>query len=397
MYQDTTAEWRLLASFVQSSEALHRITPALFTEERVDIVQQMKSAFVRYGECSFEVLRLAFGGDIPAELLIQAPVNQQALIDELAIVARRRQLFEASQVLELQSRQYYPDETKVENVLNFDAIIPSHDSTLVPGAQRMLGDLMKKLSGNYSFTHTGIPFLDNMLGGEWLPKTLNIVMAKPGTGKTALIGQSMLEMARQHNTRSLFFSLEMSKEQLISRWVAYLLQIDASSLQFGRVPAGMADKVEQAVMFIQSLPMYVIDNPIVTLPEIRKEIRDSARQGCKVVFLDYLQIVRHHAHGNRNQDLGEVAVILKEAAKENNLSVVLLSQMNKGGDGLDAVRDSGEVAQVADTVIEMTPIDDYPDESGVRAISIRFHKNRNGKLSNNTVIFHGPTQKFTGQ
>jgi replicative DNA helicase len=261
----------------------------------------------------------------------------------------------------------------------------------------MLGDLLQKVEGTYRFTHTGINFLDQMLGGEWLPKTLNILMAKPGTGKTALIGQSMLEMARQYSTRSLFFSLEMSKEQLISRWVAYLLKLDASNLQFGRLTKDQADKVEQAVVYLQSLPMYVVDDPVINLGNIQKEIRDSVRQGCRVVFLDYLQIVRHHSHGNRNQDLGEVAVVMKEAAKEHNIAVVVLSQMNKAGDGLDAVRDSGEVAQVADTVIEMSPIDDYPDDAGNRAISLKFHKNRNGKLGTSTVIFNGSTQKFSGQ
>jgi replicative DNA helicase len=397
MYYDTDAEWRLLSSLMGNPEMLHMITPALFTDERKDIILAMKEAYVRYGECSYEVMRMALAGDVPAQMLVQVTVNQQAVVDELGIIARRRQLFEAAKSLDFESRQYYPNEEKVEQVLNFPPIIQAHDTTLVPGAQRMLGDLNQKVDGSYKFTHTGIKFLDSMLGGEWLPKTLNIIMAKPGTGKTALIGQSMLEMARQYNTRSLFFSLEMSKEQLISRWVAYLLKLDASSLQFGRVTKEQADKIEQAVMYLQSLPMSVIDDPTVGLSTIRKEIRDASRLGCKVVFLDYLQIVRHSSMGNRNNDLGEVAQTLKEAAKEANISVVVLSQMTKGREGLDAVRDSGEVAQVADAVIEMAPIDDISDDNGNRAISLKFHKNRNGKLGMSTVIFNGSTQKFSSQ
>ena len=397
MYYDQDAEWRLLSSLTANPEMLHIITPALFTDERKDIILAMKDAYVRYGECSYEVMRMALSGNVPAQMLVQVTVNQQAVVDELGIIARRRQLFEASKSLDFESKQYYPNEEKIEEVLNFPPILQSHDTTLVPGAQRMLGDLNKKVDGSYKFTHTGIKFLDTMLGGEWLPKTLNIIMAKPGTGKTALIGQSMLEMARQYNTRSLFFSLEMSKEQLISRWVAYLLKMDASSLQFGRVSKEQADKVEQAVMYLQSLPMSVIDDPTIGLSTIRKEIRDSARLGCKVVFLDYLQIVRHSPTANRNNDLGEVAQTMKEAAKEANIAVVLLSQMTKGREGLDAVRDSGEVAQVADAVIEMAPIDDIPDDAGNRAISLKFHKNRNGKLGVSTVIFNGSTQKFSSQ
>jgi|688.fasta_scaffold68323_4 replicative DNA helicase len=397
MYYDKDAEWRLLSSLMANPESLHIITPALFSDERKDILLAMKDAYVRYGECSYEVMRMALAGDVPAQMLVQVNVNQQAVIDELGFIGRRRQLFEAAKALDFESRQYYPNEEKIEGALNFAPILQSHDTTLVPGAQRMLGDLNQKIDGTYKFTHTGIKFLDTMLGGEWLPKTLNIIMAKPGTGKTALIGQSMLEMARQYSTRSLFFSLEMSKEQLISRWVAYLLKMDASNLQFGRVNKEQADKIEQAVMYLQSLPMSVIDDPTIGLSTIRKEIRDSARVGCKVVFLDYLQIVRHSPTSNRNNDLGEVAQTLKEAAKEANIAIVLLSQMTKGREGLDAVRDSGEVAQVADAVIEMAPIDDVPDDAGNRAISLKFHKNRNGKLGVSTVIFNGSTQKFSSQ
>jgi replicative DNA helicase len=395
MYQDQAAEWRLLTSFIQNPELMHNVSSAVFTEERQHYFVALKEAYVRYGELSFEVLHIAFAGQIPPELLVPATASSRALLEELARIARRRQLHNAATVLAAEATKYEPDERRVEKVLAFDPVSPTHDSTLIPGAQRMLGDLGRKLDGTYSFTRTGIRFLDSLLGGEWLPKTLNIVMAKPGTGKTALVGQSMLEMARQYQTRSLFFSLEMSKEQLISRWVAYLLSLDATAIQFGRVDRAAAARIEEVVIYLQTLPMFVIDDPTVTLDTIRREIAAAARQGCRVVFLDYLQIVRHHANGNRNQDLGEVAVHLKEIAKEHNLAVVLLSQMNKGGEGLDAVRDSGEVSQVADTVIEMSPIDEFPDTNGNRAINLRFHKNRNGKLAVSTVIFHGPTQKFT--
>ena len=395
MFQDEAAEWRLLTSFLQSPEVMHNVSATIFTDEREHFFKALKDAYVRYGELSFEVLRIAFSGQIPPELLVPSVASSRALLEELSRVARRRQLQVAANVLAGEASKYEPDEQRITKVLNFEPVTPLHDSTLVPGAQRMLGDLGKKIDGTYAFTRTGIRFLDALLGGEWLPKTLNIIMAKPGTGKTALVGQSMLEMARQYGTRSLFFSLEMSKEQLISRWVAYMLALDATSIQFGRIDRSTAARIEEAVIYLQTLPMFVIDDPTVTLDLIRKEIAGAARNGCRVVFLDYLQIVRHHQHGNRNQDLGEVAVTLKEIAKEHNLAVVLLSQMNKGGEGLDAIRDSGEVSQVADTVSEMSPIDEFPDTQGNRAVNLRFHKNRNGKLAVSTVIFHGPTQKFT--
>lgn len=395
MQQDIVGEWRLLSSFVQSPEVMHQVTPALFTDEREIIFNALKNAYTHYGELSYEVVRLAFNGDVPSELMPMVQCNQRALIDELSITARRRQLLRAAEVLAMEAKEYSPNESRVAEVLSFAPIMPSSDLSLLPGAQKLMSDLHRKYNGTYTFTHTGIKFLDQMLGGEWLPKSLSVLMAKPGTGKTALVGQSMLEMALQYNTRSLFFSLEMSKEQLMSRWVSYMLGIDTTLLQFGKLSASQMRSVEDAIVQLQTLPMSVIDNPIISLAGIRKEIRDAARTGCRVVFLDYLQIVKHHNTGLKNYDLGEVAQNLKEAAKESDLAVVLLSQMNKVGEGLDAVRDSGEVSQVADTVIEMSPIDDYPDELGNRAIGLRFHKNRNGRLGTSTVMFNGSTQKFS--
>jgi replicative DNA helicase len=391
---DLISEWRLLSSFVQSPETMHQVTPALFTDEREIVFNALKTAYIHYGELSYEVMRLAFNGDTPSEL-IPVQCNQRALVDELSITARRRQLLRAAEVLASEAKEYNPNESRISEVLNFAPIMPSSDVSLLPGAQKLMSDLHRKYNGTYTFTHTGVRFLDQMLGGEWLPKSLSVLMAKPGTGKTALVGQSMLEMALQYNTRSLFFSLEMSKEQLMSRWVSYMLGIDTTLLQFGKLSAAQMHSVEDAIIKLQTLPMSVIDNPVISLASIRKEIRDAARTGCRVVFLDYLQIVKHHNTGLKNYDLGEVAQGLKEAAKESDLAVVLLSQMNKVGEGLDAVRDSGEVSQVADTVIEMSPIDDYPDELGNRAIGLRFHKNRNGRLGTSTVMFNGSTQKFS--
>jgi replicative DNA helicase len=202
MQQDIVGEWRLLSSFVQSPEVMHQVTPALFTDEREIIFNALKNAYTHYGELSYEVVRLAFNGDVPSELMPMVQCNQRALIDELSITARRRQLLRAAEVLAMEAKQYAPNESRVAEVLSFAPIMPSSDVSLLPGAQKLMSDLHRKYNGTYTFTHTGIKFLDQMLGGEWLPKSLSVLMAKPGTGKTALVGQSMLEMALQYNTRS---------------------------------------------------------------------------------------------------------------------------------------------------------------------------------------------------
>ena len=395
MYTDITAEWRLLASIVDNPEVMHSITKEIFTEERQFILEAMRGAYIKYGELTYEGLRLALKGDVPAELTSGVVANQRALIDELVLVARRRQLLQASRELEIQSKRFEPDESVINQALEFEPLAPTSDSTIVPGAQRMLGDLFRKANGQYQFVHTGLKFLDTMLGGEWMPKTLTVLMAKPGTGKTALVGQSMLEMALRYNIPSLLISLEMAKEQLVMRWVSYMLEIDSANLLIGRITTQQRQQIEDAVIKLQQLPIHVIDTPTIKLDQIKKEIKDFAMAGGKVVFLDYIQIVNHFNTGLRNYDLGEVAQALKESAKENNIAVIALSQMNKGKDGgLDSVRDSGEISQISDTVIELSPIDEFVDDTGMRGISIKFHKNRNGRLGTSSAAFNGDFQKF---
>lgn len=395
MYTDTTAEWRLLSTLMDNPEIMHTITRQIFTEERQDVFDAMKNTYIKYGELSYEGLRVTMDGNVPPQVTSGVIANQRALVDELVLIARRRQLYLASQELEQQSRQFSPDEVAIAKILDFDPIAPSSDNTIIPGAQKMLGDLFQKTAGNYKFTYTGLKFLDQMLGGEWMPKTLSIIMAKPGTGKTALVGQSMLEMALQYNIPSMMISLEMAKEQLVMRWVSYMLEIDSSNLLVGRITSNQRKQVEEAVIKLQQLPIYVIDTPTIRLDQIKKEIKDFAGKGGKVVFLDYIQIVNHVNTGLRNYDLGEVAQAMKESAKENGIAVVLLSQMNKGGEGMDAIRDSGEISQIADTVLELSPLEDYANLDGLRAINLKFHKNRNGRLGSSPVVFNGAYQKFT--
>lgn len=394
MYTDTIAEWRLLSSFIDSPDFIHKVTEEIFTEERKDILNAMKQTYIKYGELTYEGLRIALDGEVPPQLTSGVIVNQQAVVDELVLIARRRQLKSASLILDEQSKKFAPNETEVQQALTFEPLAPSSDTTIIPGAQKMLGDLFQKVHGKYQFVHTGIKFLDTMMGGEWMPKTLTVIMAKPGTGKTALVGQSMYEMSSKYGIPSLLISLEMAKEQLVMRWVSYMLEIDSSNLLVGRITAEQGKKVEDAVVRLQQLPLRVIDTPSLRLDQIKKEIKDFAYSGGKVVFLDYLQIVNHVNTGIRNYDLGEVAQALKESAKENDIAVVALSQMNKGGEGLDSIRDSGEIAQIADSVLELCPIDEFVDDTGMRGISIKFHKNRNGRLGTTSVAFNGAFQKF---
>lgn len=396
MYVDSVAEWRMLAGVMQQPEYVNRIMPTLFTDERVAVFEAMQNAYSKYGTVTYEGVRLFLGGKVPGELSADVSDNLDAIIDDLALIARRRQLFNASNVLKLEAAEYRPNEDSVRHALDFAPIVPGADSSLVYGAQRLLTDLARKRTGNYKFTHTGFKYLDSMMGGEWQPQTLVILMAGAGVGKTTLVCNSMLRMARG-GTASLFYSLEMSKDKLLTRWLADSLEIDARDILNGtKLTDAQLAAIEQETIKLQQLPMYVIDRGDITLDEIMQGIRqDVVNKGVRVVFVDYIQIVNHDAYGsNTNKNLGDVAKKLKRLAEALGITIVVLCQKNRNGEGMDAARDSGEIQTNADAFLELEPHEDTPDELGTRAVDMVFLKNRLGPLGRNTLLFNGKYQRF---
>jgi len=127
--------------------------------------------------------------------------------------------------------------------------------------------------------------------------------------------------------------------------------------------------------------------------EIRRHVQ---KYGVRVVCIDYMQLINHHPTGNDNNDLGDVAIALKDLAKRENITIILLSQVNRTGEGLDAIRDSGEVQAVADVVIQLIPdIDPLTTTGGLTNIIFAWWKNRFGPANKKAILlFNGAYQRF---
>jgi replicative DNA helicase len=116
-----------------------------------------------------------------------------------------------------------------------------------------------------------------------------------------------------------------------------------------------------------------------------------------VIGIDYLQLINHTPTGNANHDLGEVAQELKALAKRERITIVLLSQINRTKEGMDAIRDSGEIQAVASVIMQLTPEEDdgLAAATPYKAISGGFWKNRHGRSGHKVpMLFHGPYQRF---
>lgn len=403
-FQDTTTEWRALSALIDpvNDEWINRISPALFTGKRIDVFKAMQNSYSLYGTITWEGIRTQFDGNVPNELSAAQGGNIRASVDELVRLARKRQASQKAATFKELADQHNPKLDALQAASIVDPILADEDSTLMQGAQTFLNDLAHKRSGEYRLTKSGFKMFDNSFGGEFKAKTLVLYLGGPGAGKTTLVSQSMLSMAEGYInersgekivTPSLFFSLEMSKPDIMLKWLGNKLSINTQDILSGTLDDEQFQQIEEETVRLQRLPMYIIDNPSITLNQMTYEIRKHVyRYGVKVVFIDYLQIVNYSPTGQPNKDLGDFAWHMKELAKKENITVVILSQITPGNEGTFRIRNSGEVGAHADAIFEGELETD--DLTPIKTVNVNRTKNRLGPIGKCVLHFHACYQRF---
>ena len=216
---------------------------------------------------------------------------------------------------------------------------------------------------------TGFKLMDWMLGGLQ-PSDLVIIAGRPGMGKTALATNIAVHAARarldnpEQGAIVAFFSLEMSAVQLATRIMAEMAQIPADKIRRGKVEEEKFYDLVEAVRLIENLPLHIDDSPSLSIAQIAARARRMKRdknRGLGLIVIDYLQLVEpagHKRQENRVQEITEITKGLKALAKELNVPVLALSQLNRGVDARDDkrpvlsdLRESGSIEQDADVVM----------------------------------------------
>ena len=231
--------------------------------------------------------------------------------------------------------------------------------------------------------------LDRVLSG-FQPSDLVILAARPSMGKTALALNIAENMALSGKHVG-FFSLEMSKEQLVERMFCGLMQIDSWKLKSGRLEEADFRKMGEVMDKLSKTPIFIDDAADVNMLEIRTKCRRlQAEHGVDAIMIDYLQLIRgsntNMSTQNRVLEISEISRSLKAIARELKIPIIALSQLSRGVEmrtdkipQLSDLRDSGSIEQDADVVMFMYRDDYYhpenSDNPGVTEIHIKKHRN----------------------
>lgn len=234
----------------------------------------------------------------------------------------------------------------------------------------MLGAFMDELDNGSADppVWSGLNSLDGMLGG-FIPGQLIVVCGRPGMGKSALGLNIGLHAAKQ-GVASAIFSLEMSKPELVTRFIAQQASIECKRLDKARrglasppLSEGEMDRVMTAITTLHPLPLFIDDQGGLTDDVlIAKARRVALREKVGLIVVDYIGLMRsaEDTKGNRVQEVGLICHKLKALAKDLHLPVIAMAQLNRGPEMrksedkrpmLSDLRESGDVEQDADVVI----------------------------------------------
>lgn len=279
--------------------------------------------------------------------------------------------------------------------------------------KNIIFDVFDKVSELYSSRGgiTGLPTgfkdLDKLTSGLQ-PSDLILIAARPSMGKTAFVLNIAQNIAIKEKKAVAFFSLEMSKEQLVQRMLCAEAPIDAQRLRIGELENSDWDKLVRAADRLAAAPIFIDDTAGITVMEMRSKARRlKIEHDLQLIIIDYLQLMQGSSgsskNENRQQEISEISRSLKALARELKVPVIALSQLSRGVESrqvkkpmLSDLRESGSLEQDADIVAFIYREDYYEPETERKNITdIIVAKHRNGPVDSVQLFFHKQFTKFS--
>jgi replicative DNA helicase len=252
---------------------------------------------------------------------------------------------------------------------------------------------------------TGFFELDDMMNGLQNGEMI-IVAARPSMGKTAFAMNVIEHISADSRLPTAVFSLEMSKQQLAQRMLCSRGQIDAHKLRKGMLQAHEYQHLANVVGELAKAPVWVDDSPGLTVLDLRAKARRLKLQhDIKCIMIDYMQLMDNPGPESRQQQISEISRGIKAVARELNVPVICLSQLNRQSEGRDGhrprmsdLRESGSIEQDAD-VIALLHREDYyrmsePDFQPDNIAEVIIAKQRNGPTGTVKLTFLNKTTRF---
>lgn len=343
---------------------------------------------------------------------VPTAAHAEAYAEMVALKAVRRRLIKASALI---SELGYDEDNSTQELLEkaeaelFSVSDQSLKQDLV-AIETILNDSFDRMEelhrnkGALRGVRTGYRDLDNMTAG--LQRSdLIILAARPAMGKTTLVTNLAYNVATVAKQAVLFFSLEMSKEQLVDRMLADASGVDAWNIRTGNLSDEDFSKLSDAMGEMAEAPIFIDDTPGVSVLEMRTKARRIAHdQPIGLIIIDYLQLMQGSGKndGNRVQEVSEISRGLKLIARELNVPVIALSQLSRSVESrspqipqLADLRESGSIEQDADIVMFIYREAYYnPETERENITDLIIAKHRNGPTGKVELYFHPERLRF---
>ena len=273
-----------------------------------------------------------------------------------------------------------------------------------------------KNTGNISGIPSGFHALDKITSG-WQTPDLIIIAARPAMGKTAFVLSMAKNIAVDRGIPTAIFSLEMSNVQLVNRLIMNVCELEGDKIKTGKMSKEDKLRLNTKINIMKGKPLYMDDTPSLSIYELRSKARKLVNEhGVKLIIIDYLQLMNAQgsSFGSREQEVSIISRGLKGLAKELDIPIIALSQLNRGVEArtgiegktpqLSDLRESGAIEQDADMVCFIHRPEYYrifnDEKSGkdLRGLAqIIVAKHRNGATDSIWLRFRGKYAKFQNE
>lgn len=395
--------------YVPLHQQIYSCMVSLFEQQQPIDVITLKNQMSKEG-----ILKNAGGGTYLSELINAVPTS--AYVENYANIVKDH--FTKRRLIELSSRmveQAFDPKSETKKLIDHAegeifALSQQHIHRNFVELKDIIAESFERLeafskNGNHlRGVPTGYIDLDNKLAGMQ-PANLIILAARPGVGKTSFALNIALHAAVKEKKGVGFFSLEMSKEELVDRLLVSQADIDAWRLKTGRLSDDEMRSLTQAMGELSTAPIYIDDTPGISILEMRTKARKlKAQKGLDFVVVDYLQLAdAGKKFDSRTNEVSYVSQGLKNLARELRVPVLALSQLSRAVESRNSkrpqladLRESGAIEQDADIVMFIYSEEESEDllDPNRRMMKLSIAKHRHGSIGDIDLLFRGDRVKF---